>query len=73
MPHRKTRRALEAHAKIWRRWVCVGMRSLHSKLPLKLEEELNSQRVRIRIFIHKPPFLYNKDEFYACSPPSHSF
>ena len=36
-------KAVEPHEEGMSMCVCVCVRSLHSKLPLKLEEELNSQ------------------------------
>ena len=52
--------------------VCVCVRSLHSKLPLKLEEEFNSQMNTLASFCSQWPLFILKGEFFSFSPHSHS-
>ena len=50
MAKSKRKKPLQAWLKRMRVCVCVYVRSLHSKLPLKLEEELNSQMSTLASF-----------------------
>ena len=60
MAKAKRKKPHEVCVERMRVWVCVCVRSLHSRLPLKLEEELNSQNEQNSLMFLKITSIYTK-------------